>query len=204
MIGDRLLQIARDLTLTGIGTEAYKVAADSISLSQLRDAGRGQPLYMAITVKETVVSSAANRNTSIQLALRTNYRDPVGAFPTGYEINKLNPVVAATSFLMLKSGTGASLLTVGKKIMVPINPHAFTETGLGGVGDVSFTARGITNVYFAWEEHSTADVLTGYLPVAGSTITAGKIDVDIVMLASAGGNASSSEEAIYPATFVVK
>lgn len=206
MISDKLLQIAADFSLTSISSSVpltgYTYATDTISFSELRDVGRGQPLYCVVSVKENITTSAAAGDVLLRFSL--------GAVSTGFSPAsalsiKLAPTIGCSSFFSVKSVAGNTVLKAGKKIAFAINPHAFKEyyVNTATAADQLFDGKGYDQVFFGVEAHQTSAIASAFYP-ATAVITAGKVDVDIALLAHAGTVDGKSEEPFYPSAFVVR
>lgn len=201
MILDKKLQLASNMS---IGTAARdfdgcKTSTDKLNINTLRDFGRGEQLYLCVTVKTDFTVNAAY---SFGLSLCAEHITDVATITTlgqfnaatGLLYHRLQPRLAFSGYIPGNFDGNAKNAVAGKRFVIPISSltHYSTYAIVG-----KYFASG--NVYFMFEEFDPADPTLS--PV--NNITSGSVDVDIVTLAEAGAGPGFNDQMCYPSTMKV-
>lgn len=208
MILDKKLQLASNMSIGTVGRDfaGCKTSTDVISAAALRDFGRGETVYMCVTVKSNFTINATSY---IGMSLCASHlADPAGLQLISVGVNpqtallyhRLQPKLAFSGYIPGNT-TGLTNFIAGKKFVFPVTgmtskykDYASLAPGLGG----DYLAN--KDVYFLFEEVDGTNTSI----VAASNITSGSIDVDIVTIAESGAGPGFNDQVCYPTSIKVQ
>jgi hypothetical protein len=205
MILDKKLQLASNMSIGTAGRDfaGCKTAPLKISSSALRDFGRGETVYMCVTVKSdfTVADSYVSFSLCAEHAVDlVNITNAGSVLPdTGLLYHRLQPSLCGSGYIPGNFSSNTKNMVAGKKFIFPINAMPAKYAGYpeiiptyGGVYDSN------REVYFVFEEVSGLDL------TAQNDITSGTIDVDIVNIAEVGAGPGFNDQVCYPTSIKVQ
>lgn len=203
MILDSKLKLASNMDI-GAGARDFtgcKTSTDKLSATYLRDIGRGEQVYVCVTVKSDF-TVAADRYIGMSLCaehLATTETIAVAAGVLGSAVgmlyHRLQPKVASVGYLPNNLTSSEKNFVAGKKFIFPVNCFTHFSDYAGAVGKYKSEAK----LYFLFEEVDSAD--NGLAPA--NDITSGSIDVELVLLAEAGAGPAFNDQVCYPSTMKV-
>lgn len=207
MILDKKLQLASNMSIGASGRDfdGCKTSTDVISAAALRDFGRGESVYMCVTVKSNFTINASSYIAMSLCAEHLQTKDfiagtvaPLSA-TSALLYHRLQPKIAFSGYVP-GNLTANTNFVAGKKFVFPIAGFAskYKEypTILGAGGDYNADK----NIYFLFEEANGAS----YDLPAASNITSGSIDVDIVTIAESGAGPGFNDQVCYPTSIKVQ
>lgn len=201
MIGDKNLQLASNIAVTGATTPGYLQTPDVINATQLRDLGAGCPIYAQVTIKSDFVETEGAVSVAKFCVRAWN------VWPAVMPASQPAPVGGAAidngvfEYLIPQIGVSETIplsdLTVGKVITFPINGQALSVAPL--LSPWIHDARGMRYVFGTATFYS---VSLGLNSPALTTPAGGTFDMDIVLSPSTGvrvaGANKQAEGPFYP------
>lgn len=227
MILDTRLKLANNLDVVAGRTVACTKQSDLFPVLSLGEIGRGEQLYLCVTIRETFQfpDGAGADSVFIKMSLREElfaYTGLIDGFwntvsPAHARLaHNKNPFLASSGYIELApriaippvgNDSANNNFVAGKKFLFAINPYAAKIKSTSFDGSITALAefQGGTYVYFLLEEFTCA---IGLVPESEFTpatvITSGKIDVDIVSLAASGAGTNFSDVHNYPTRTIVR
>lgn len=205
MILDKKLQLASDMSI-GTATRDFagcKTSTDKISANALRNFGRGEPVFMCVTVKQDFT---VNATSYIGMSLCAEHIADIPTLTiagtsspaTGLLFHRLQPKLSFSGFAPGNFDSNTKNFVAGKKYIFPITGITAKYAGYTTLFSLGGTYDSNRDVYFVFEEVSGADLSPA------SNITSGVIDVDIVTLAEAGAGPGFNDQMCYPSSIKVQ
>ena len=208
MILDKKLQLASNMSIGTVGRDfaGCKTSTDVISAAALRDFGRGETVYMCVTVKSDFTINATSY---IGMSLCAEHvitiptiaiagTPPGGNAVTGLLFHRLQPKLAFSGFIPGNFDSATKNFVAGKKYIFPVAGTSAKYAGYTTLFGLGGTYDSNSNVYFVFEEVSGADLSPA------SNITSGSIDVDIVTITERGAGPGFNDQLCYPTSIKVQ
>jgi len=226
MILDTRLKLADNLNVVAGRAVACTKQSDLFPVLSLGEMGRGEQLYLCVTIRETFQfpDGAAADSVFIKMSLREElfaYTGLIDGFwnsvsPAHARLaHNKNPVLASSGYIELAprldgpvigNNSANNNFVAGKKFLFAINPYAakVKSTLFNGVVNAVSEFQGGTYAYFLLEEFTCVLNPPASEFTPATVLTSGKIDVDIVSLAASGAGTNFSDVHSYPTRTIVR